>query len=102
MWDGDKRHYGLPVEENEEERFEVSAVLHIGMIGEPNGFYRLERNSFKSEYSLPDVDGKRPTEEDRSGNGTWVHLPQKLSSEYDVDAMVDFVRSSTEVSSSDP
>jgi hypothetical protein len=59
------------------EFFKVDAVLHIDMLGKPEEAYRLERNAFKHEYSLPDVDRRPPDEDDETGGGTWKHVPKK-------------------------
>jgi len=59
------------------EFFKIDAALHIGMLDKPEEAYRLERNAFKHEYRLPDVDGRHPDEDDKTGGGAWKHVPKK-------------------------
>jgi hypothetical protein len=54
-------------------------VLQIGMLDEPGEAYRLERNAFKHEHNLPDVDVRYPDKDDKTGGGTWKHVPKRLS-----------------------
>jgi hypothetical protein len=49
------------------------------MLDEPGEAYRLERNAFKHEPDLPDVDGRYPDKDDKTGGGTWKHVPKRLS-----------------------
>jgi len=65
------------------------------MLDKPGEAYRLERNAFKHEYSLPDVDGRHPDEDDKTGGGTWTHVPEKLSTDLDLDSI--FQRVSSEL-----
>jgi hypothetical protein len=75
--------------------FKVDGVLHIGMLDKPGEAYRLERNAFKHEYSLPDIDGRHPDEADKAGGRTWKHVPEKLSTDLDLDSI--FQRVSSEL-----
>jgi hypothetical protein len=58
LWDGNKELFCLYIdpEKPNSEFFKVDAVLHIGMLDKPEEAYRLERNAFKHDYGLPDVD----------------------------------------------
>jgi hypothetical protein len=79
LWDGDKEVFCLYIdpEKPNSEFFKANGVLHIGMLDKPEEEYRLERNAFKHEYSLLDVDGRHPDEDDKTGGGTWKHVPKK-------------------------
>jgi len=59
----------------------------MGMLDNPGEAYRLERNYFKGEYNLPNVDGKCPDRDDKAGNGTWNRVPEKLSTDIDLDSV---------------
>lgn len=82
LWEGKKSFYRLWQEEGEPDSFKIDALPHIGMLDKPHEAFRFERNGYKSGYNLPDVDGKYPTDQDKSGGGTWQNVPEKLSTRH--------------------
>ncbi len=87
LWNGEKELYRLYIEADKPKTFTVDAMLEMGMLYQPGEAYRLERNSFKGEYDLPDVDGKYPDQDDKTGNGTWNNIPEKLSTDINLDSV---------------
>jgi len=88
LWEGKKAFCRLwEEEEGGSDSFEIDAVLHMGMLDKPHEAFRLERNGYKSGYDLPDVDGKYPTDDKKTGDGTWRETPEKLSTDADLDAI---------------
>jgi pyroglutamyl-peptidase len=87
LWNGKKSFYRLYQNEDEPDQFKIHAILHIGMLDQPHEAFRLERNGFKCGYDLPDVDGKWPTEEDKTGGGTWTNVPESLSTDFHLDSL---------------
>lgn len=65
----------------------IDAVIHIGMAG-PRPFYCIERRAHRDGYKHPDVDGKRPDEEEERKPGSgwpWRGLPEEIKTELDVE-----------------
>lgn len=89
---------GLPVdEENPGETLKVEAVLHMGSLDQPGEAFRIERQSFKGEYSLPDSQGKVPSEDDKTGEGDWVDFPNKLGTDINVEEVLEAVKANVSV-----
>ena len=97
LWDGEKELYRLYIEEDKPKTFAVAAKIEMGTLDQPGEAYRLERNSFKGEYNLPDVDGKCPDRDDKTGGGTWNNVPEKLSTDIDLDSVYERVNSELRV-----
>ncbi|KAF2754824.1 peptidase C15, pyroglutamyl peptidase I-like protein [Pseudovirgaria hyperparasitica] len=93
FWSGDKHFFHLHHDPDTPSHFPVTAVLHMGMLDKPNEAFRLEQNAFKLGYELPDVDGKRPDEDDLTGGGTWTDIPDQLSTELDIGSIITKVKS---------
>jgi len=87
-WDGDKDFFRVYRDPDGPPRSPVAAVLHMGMLGQPLEAFRLEKNGYKLGYDLPDVDGRYPDHDDLTGGGTWGGVPDKLSTDIDVEAML--------------
>jgi hypothetical protein len=102
IWDGDKNLFGVYKDPDKlgDDTFKVHAILHMGMLDEPNYAYRLERNGFKMGYSLPDMEGKTPSEDDPTGGGTWNDSPDMLSTDVDVNAVFRKIKTRLHVSMS--
>lgn len=83
--------FSLCEDSNNSKSFKVHAMLHLGMLDQPNEAFRLERNGFKKGYSLPDMDGKFPDNDDLTGEGEWKDLPDKLPTDVDVDRLYEEV-----------
>jgi hypothetical protein len=97
LWDGNKKLMRMYIDPDKPKTFPVHAILHIGMLDQPDEAYRFERNSFKSGYELPDVDGKRPDEADKNGGGTWDGLPEMLTTDLPLDKIYNRVKSQLKV-----
>lgn len=87
LWTGRKDVFRLYNAPGDSDNFEIHALLHIGMLDKPNEAFRLERNGYKRGYDLPDVDGKYPTDDDKSGGGTWGGVPNRLATSLDIDSI---------------
>ncbi|KAJ3531243.1 hypothetical protein NM208_g8961 [Fusarium decemcellulare] len=85
LWTGSKSLYRLYMDPDEPKSLVVYALLHIGMLDKPGEAFRIERNGYKCGYDLPDVDGKYPTHDDKTGGGTWDNVPEKISTGLDID-----------------
>ncbi|KAJ3534577.1 hypothetical protein NM208_g7478 [Fusarium decemcellulare] len=96
-WDGDKDFFRLYRDPDEPPHFQVAGVLHMGMLDQPNEAFRLEKNSYKLGYDLPDVDGKYPDHDDLTGGGTWDGVPEKLSTDLDIYSIHEKVKSHVKV-----
>ncbi|RDW58287.1 hypothetical protein BP5796_12217 [Coleophoma crateriformis] len=94
IWDGQKDFFGLPVDpkKGSDDRFQVHAVLHCGCLDQPGEAFRLERNAFKEEYTLPDNDGLLPSEDDKTGGGDWINFPVMLSTDINTDTVLAAVK----------
>jgi len=98
IWDGDRDLFGLEKGSGQtEHKFKVHAILHMGMLDQPNSSFRLERNGFKKGYTLPDIDGKHPSEDDLTGGGTWKNLPDRLSTDIDIEGVFEKIKSELDV-----
>ncbi|KAH0559664.1 hypothetical protein GP486_003821 [Trichoglossum hirsutum] len=98
VWGGEKEFFRMYLGPVKPKIFIVDTVLHIGMLDWPGEAYRLERNAFKGEYELPDVDGKRPGEDDNTRGRAWKDVPEKLPTDLNIDSI--FQRVSSELKSS--
>ncbi|KAJ4307389.1 hypothetical protein N0V84_012773 [Fusarium piperis] len=87
LWTGSKSLYRLYMDPDEPKSLDVHVLLHIGMLDKPGEAFRIERNGYKCGYDLPDVDGKYPTHDDKTGGGTWDNVPEKISTELDIDSI---------------
>jgi len=96
FWDGNKDFFRLYRDPDEPAQFPILAVLHMGMLDQPKEDFRLEKHGYKLGYKLPDVDGKYPTHDDLTGGGTWEAVPDKLTTDLNIDAIYERVKSSIE------
>ncbi|TPX13510.1 uncharacterized protein E0L32_005981 [Thyridium curvatum] len=87
FWDGEKDFFRLYRDPDEPPQFSVTAVLHMGMLDKPREAFRLEKHGYKLGYQLPDVDGKYPDHDDLTGGGTWAGVPDRLSTDLDIDTI---------------
>jgi len=94
---GDKDFFGIWRDPETPQHFDVAAVLQMGMLDQPDEAFRLEKNGYKLGYELPDVDGKRPDHDDLTGGGTWDDVPEKLSTDFDLDTIIQKVKSQVKV-----
>ena len=99
FWDGNKDFFRIYRDPDMAPNFPVAAVLHMGMLDQPNEAFRLEKNSYKRGYELPDIDGKHPDHDDLTGGGTWANVPDILSTDLDIDTIHQKVKSQVKVSS---
>lgn len=97
FWDGDKSFFCLYRDPDTPANFPVAATLHMGMLDEPKEAFRLEKNGYKHGYKLPDEDGKYPDHDDLTGGGTWEGVPDKLSTDLDIEAIHQKVKSEVKV-----
>lgn len=102
LWDGEKDFFRLYNDPNESNTIKIHATLHLGMLDKPREAFRLERNAFKGDYELPDVDGERPNEDDKTGGGTWKDVPEKLSTDLNLDSIYKNIAPQLQVNSYDP
>ncbi|KAI1151383.1 hypothetical protein F4825DRAFT_357898 [Nemania diffusa] len=96
FWDGSRAFFGIYRDEGESPDFPIAAILHMGMLDQPNELFRLERHGYKDGYALPDIDGRHPDHDDLTGGETWNDVPNKLSTDLNIDFIYEKVKADIE------
>ncbi|KAI1123110.1 hypothetical protein F5Y10DRAFT_60778 [Nemania abortiva] len=96
FWDGSKEFFGVYRGADESLNFPIAAMLHMGMLDQPNEAFRLEKHAYRDGYEFPDIDGRRPDHDDLTGGGTWGDIPDKLSTDLDINFVHDKVKADIE------
>ncbi|KAI0147058.1 hypothetical protein GGR57DRAFT_264705 [Xylariaceae sp. FL1272] len=91
LWEARKADYGVFVQPNTSETFDIDAMIHLGMDDGSEAPFSLEKMAYKGKFEDPDVDNKTPSEEDRTGGGSWENCPETLKTDFDVDKIYEQV-----------
>ena len=83
LWQAKKSDYSIYVGPKQSDLFAIDAMIHPGMEDEDNAPFSFEKTAYKTKFEDPDVDDKRPSEDDLDDGGTWDTCP--METDLDVD-----------------
>lgn len=84
LWKGNKADYGLNMEPDQPNTFNIDAMVLLGMDDDDDSRFSFEKKAYRGQFENRDFVNKAPSQADLTGNGTWALAPEVIETDLDV------------------